>query len=336
MSPTMYWSRASKSFHPDSLKSRVSFDLAAASPLFLRNSSELVRVRPIRRASNCGFMQPSHARLYRPGISFRFVRSPEAPKIIRTHESPVGSGSCDNFSRGLAWIIADIIFMSIDVLDMDFESYPETNLFRRVLSGISGYRLAEALSEPIGYELPRLVRLVGLDMLGAPLSHSENSQLFIGRAGRRVSFAGVVQRNGQIVFAVQDKKWLLQPGQDVGQRPLLDALESLFHRFGAHDPRKLKEGHGDTFGSSSPAFLPHHTIIPDRAPGDARLDPSFECSGTGRVMAQADAQNSNTGGIDVRTRLQIVDNGSRGNLVIGSRCDVTKPQRLSHAWRIDH
>jgi formate hydrogenlyase transcriptional activator len=50
---------------------------------------------------------------------------------------------------------------------MAFESYPETNLIRRVLSGISGCRLAEALSEPIGYELPRLVRLVGLDMLGA-------------------------------------------------------------------------------------------------------------------------------------------------------------------------
>src|SRR5277367_4090075 len=113
MSPTMYCSRASKSFHPDSLKSRVSFDLAAASPLFLRNSSELIGVRPIPRTSNCGFMQPSHARLYRPGTSFRFVRSPEAPKIIRTHESPVGSRSCDNFSRGLAWIIADISFLSL-------------------------------------------------------------------------------------------------------------------------------------------------------------------------------------------------------------------------------
>src|SRR5258708_692816 len=67
-------------------------------------------------------MQPSQARLYRPGISFRFVRSPEAPKITRTHESAVGSGSCDKFSRGLAWIIADINLLSIDVLDVDFES----------------------------------------------------------------------------------------------------------------------------------------------------------------------------------------------------------------------
>src|SRR5712664_3371198 len=108
MSPTMYWSRCSKPSHPDSLKSRVSFDLAAASPFFLRNSSELMGVRPIPRTSNCGFMQPSHARLYRPGVRFRFVRSPEAPKIIRTQESPVGSGSCDNFSRGVAWITVDI------------------------------------------------------------------------------------------------------------------------------------------------------------------------------------------------------------------------------------
>src|ERR1700733_6048634 len=118
MSPTMYWSRCSKSSHPDSLKSRVSFDLAAASPFFLRNSSELIGVRPIPRTSNCGFMQPSHARLYRPGISFRFVRSPEAPKIIRTHESPVGIGSCGNFSRGLAWIIADISFLSLLILSI--------------------------------------------------------------------------------------------------------------------------------------------------------------------------------------------------------------------------
>src|SRR6202050_4479921 len=122
MSPTMYCSRASKSFHPDSPKSRVSFDWTAASPLFLRNSSELIGVRPIPRTSNCGFMQPSHARLYRPGISFRFVRSPEAPKMTRTHESPVGRGSCDNFSMGLAWIIADISVLFIDCLDMDFES----------------------------------------------------------------------------------------------------------------------------------------------------------------------------------------------------------------------
>src|SRR6267154_5346274 len=113
MSPTMYCRRVSKSFHPDSLKSRVSFDLAAASPVFLRNSSEPIGVRPMPRTSNSGFMHPSHARLYRPGISFRLVRSPEAPKITRTHESPVGSRSCDNFSRGLAWIIADINLLSV-------------------------------------------------------------------------------------------------------------------------------------------------------------------------------------------------------------------------------
>src|SRR5580658_8164417 len=122
MSPTMYCSRVSKSFHPDSLKSRVSFDLTAAALLFLRNSSELIGVRPIPRTSNCGFMQPSHARLYRPGISFRFVRSPEAPKIIRTHESPVGIGSCDNFSRGLAWIIADISFLSLLMLSISLSN----------------------------------------------------------------------------------------------------------------------------------------------------------------------------------------------------------------------
>src|ERR1700723_2702504 len=129
MSPTIYCKRGSKSFHPDSLKSRVSFDSAAASPLFLRNSSELIGVRPIPRTSNCGFMQPSHARLYRPGISFLFVRSPEAPKMTRTHESPVGSGSCDNFSKGLAWIIADISVLFIDALDMDFESKRETQTY---------------------------------------------------------------------------------------------------------------------------------------------------------------------------------------------------------------
>src|SRR5271156_3701558 len=145
MSPTMYCSRASKSSHPDSLKSRVSFDLAAASPLFLRNSSELIGVRPIPRTSNCGFMQPSHARLYRPGTSFRLVRSPEAPKMTRTHESPVGSGSCDNFSTGLAWIVADINVLSLDVLDIDFESLSKTLLLQRVPRCVVDNSLADAL-----------------------------------------------------------------------------------------------------------------------------------------------------------------------------------------------
>src|ERR1700681_5042817 len=104
-----------------------------ASPFFLRNSSELIGVRPTPRTSNCGFMQPSHARLYRPGISFRFVRSPEAPKIIRTHESPVGCGSCDNFSRGLAWIMADIIVSSSRCTNIAFESESEVIYFRELL-----------------------------------------------------------------------------------------------------------------------------------------------------------------------------------------------------------
>src|ERR1700675_1026395 len=64
---------------------------------------------------------PDAELLYRPGISFRFVRSPEAPKIIRTHESPVGIGSCDNFSRGLAWILADIIVSSSRFTNISFE-----------------------------------------------------------------------------------------------------------------------------------------------------------------------------------------------------------------------
>jgi hypothetical protein len=30
--------------------------------------------------------------------------------MIRTHEPPVANGCRDSFSRGLAWIFADIIF----------------------------------------------------------------------------------------------------------------------------------------------------------------------------------------------------------------------------------
>src|SRR5216684_5651922 len=89
-------------------------------------------------------MQPSHARLYRPGISLRFVRSPEAPKITRTHESPVGSGSCENFSSGPAWIIADINPLCIDALDRDFVT--RNQLLQRVLRCSFGCRLADALS----------------------------------------------------------------------------------------------------------------------------------------------------------------------------------------------
>ena len=40
--------------------------------------------------------------------------------------------------------------------------------------------LAKALSEPIGDKLPGLVRLVGLNVLGASLGNGEYSQLLIG------------------------------------------------------------------------------------------------------------------------------------------------------------
>src|SRR5580692_1187684 len=79
-------------------------------------------------------------------MSFRFVKSPEAPKMTRTHESPVGSGSCDNLSTGLTWIIADINLLFIDALDIDFESLSETDLLQRVLLCIVGRELAGALS----------------------------------------------------------------------------------------------------------------------------------------------------------------------------------------------
>src|SRR6202451_1977639 len=66
--------------------------------------------------------------------------------MTRTHESPVGSGSFDNFSKGLAWIIADISVLFIDALDMDFGSERETNLLQRVRLCIFGCSLAGALS----------------------------------------------------------------------------------------------------------------------------------------------------------------------------------------------
>ncbi len=98
------------------------FQLAAMNIPQALGYTKIAGVRPIPITSNCGFIQPSHARLYRPGISFRFVRSPEAPKRIRTQESPVGIGSCDNFSRGLPWIIADISFLSLWMLSISFSN----------------------------------------------------------------------------------------------------------------------------------------------------------------------------------------------------------------------
>ena len=58
----------------------------------------------------------------------------------------VGSGSCDNFSKGMAWIIADISVLFIDALDMDFGSKRETNLLQRVPLCIVDYSLTGALS----------------------------------------------------------------------------------------------------------------------------------------------------------------------------------------------
>ena len=58
----------------------------------------------------------------------------------------MGSGSCDNFSMGLAWIIADINLLSIDALEIDFESKSEADLFQRVLLCIFTCSLADAFS----------------------------------------------------------------------------------------------------------------------------------------------------------------------------------------------
>src|SRR6185295_7604443 len=113
MSPTMLVNRFSKSAQPDSLKSRASLDLDAASRIFPRKSSELISVRPMPSTSNSGFMQPAHDRLYKLGISFRLVRSPDAPKITRIQESPVGNGSWLSFSRGLASTMVDIHVLPI-------------------------------------------------------------------------------------------------------------------------------------------------------------------------------------------------------------------------------
>ena len=63
--------------------------------------------------------------------------------------------------------------------------------------------MPEALREPISDELPGLVRLVGLDMLGTTLSNGEDSQLLIGRTRGGESFSSVFQGNCQIIFAVQ-------------------------------------------------------------------------------------------------------------------------------------
>jgi hypothetical protein len=65
---------------------------------------------------------------------------------LHMQTAPVGSGSCDNLSTGLTWIIADINLLSIDALDIDFESLSETDLLQRVLLCIVGRELAGALS----------------------------------------------------------------------------------------------------------------------------------------------------------------------------------------------
>jgi hypothetical protein len=73
---------------------------------------------------------------------------------------------------GLAWMIADMNPPFLDALDVDFESYPETNLLGRALPGIFSWSLAEVFREPIRDELPGLVRLFGLDMIGLNVPYS--------------------------------------------------------------------------------------------------------------------------------------------------------------------
>src|SRR6266567_628042 len=92
MSPDMYSRRDSNSCHLSSLNLRASFDPAVDSFICARNSSVLIGVRDTPSTwKGCELKHPTHARSYNAGISFRFVRSPDAPKITSRQASAFGS-----------------------------------------------------------------------------------------------------------------------------------------------------------------------------------------------------------------------------------------------------
>src|ERR1700733_11172316 len=86
-------------------------------------------------------MQPAQARLYRPGINLRRVRSPDAPKMTNRQESPVGSGSSENFSSGLTSMTADKTFLLFGTDEIRrHESGQGCALFHRTPEDWDGFR----------------------------------------------------------------------------------------------------------------------------------------------------------------------------------------------------
>src|SRR5664279_2265984 len=80
-----------------------------------RNCSSVNGVRPTPSTSNVGLVQPIHARSYRAGISFRFVRSPVPPKIINRHEPALGSEDCTTLNASVCVAILTSSLL-VDVL----------------------------------------------------------------------------------------------------------------------------------------------------------------------------------------------------------------------------
>lgn len=115
-------------------------------------------------------------------------------------------------------------------------------------------------------------------------------------------------REASVVLAVHDQQRLGQVRHDVGESPLPDPFEGSFHRVGAHYPGKLPEGRKDGRRMRLPPVLPALAVVPYSAPRGARLDPVLERGAAWRVVAaQADAEQPDPAGIDVRPGLQVVD-----------------------------
>src|SRR5690606_14299611 len=99
---------------------------------------------------------------------------------------------------------------------------------------------------------------------------------------------------------------------------ILELLQRLLKRLDAENPADVMPRHGQRgLETRVDALLPGRVIIPDRAPGDARLEARLHGSAARRIIAaKADRHDADAIRIDIRTRRQIVEAGAAGDFIV--------------------
>src|SRR5215470_16396238 len=154
--------------------------------------------------------------------------------------------------------------------------------------------------------------IVALAVLGAAFLAREHAQRLVLRPTSVVERLRILERNLLVVLAVHDQERAAHLLHDAVEPERLQLLECVIEGVGAENPHDVMAGHRErSLELRLDAPLPYRVIVPDRAPGDASGKARLERGATRRVVtAEADGDDADPLGVDVRPFLQEIDAGA--------------------------